>query len=181
MGFSGDQKSKLIHTRNLCDLFQALGACGATDPWEDVIAGNHIPAHLAGQGVASFDELAEFVGVAGKAIDEVLSDGAGDGVLDLIALGLTDTPADLAAAGEALAKFPEVAYAAATTGAANLAACVICRDETEFYEFLTANGQVLYGPLAAYALLFSLPVLVLYWILSRHITGAFTFGGGVKG
>ena len=49
------------------------------------------------------------------------------------------------------------------------------------YEFLTANGQVLYGPLAAYALLFSLPVLVLYWILSRHITGAFTFGGGVKG
>ena len=49
------------------------------------------------------------------------------------------------------------------------------------YEFLTANGQVLYGPLAAYALLFSLPVLVLYWILSRHISGAFTFGGGVKG
>lgn len=49
------------------------------------------------------------------------------------------------------------------------------------YEFLTANGQVLYGPLAAYALIFSVPVLVLYWVLSRHITGAFTFGGGVKG
>lgn len=49
------------------------------------------------------------------------------------------------------------------------------------YEFLTANGQVLYGPLAAYALLFSLPVLVLYWLLSRYITGAFTFGGGIKG
>ena len=49
------------------------------------------------------------------------------------------------------------------------------------YEFLTANGQVMYGPLAAYALLFSVPVLVLYWVLSRHISGAFTFGGGVKG
>ncbi|MGH3275683.1 MAG: carbohydrate ABC transporter permease [Streptosporangiaceae bacterium] len=49
------------------------------------------------------------------------------------------------------------------------------------YEFLTANGQVLYGPLAAYALIFSVPVLVLYWLLSRYISGAFTFGGGVKG
>lgn len=49
------------------------------------------------------------------------------------------------------------------------------------YEFLTANGQVLYGPLAAYALVFSLPVLVLYWLLSRHISGAFTFSGSVKG
>jgi multiple sugar transport system permease protein len=49
------------------------------------------------------------------------------------------------------------------------------------YEFLTANGQVMYGPLAAYAVLFSVPVLVLYWILSRHISGAFTFSGSVKG
>ena len=54
-------------------------------------------------------------------------------------LWLSVPPADLAAAGEALAKFPEVAYAAATTGAANLAACAVCRDETEFYEFLTAK------------------------------------------
>jgi DNA-binding Lrp family transcriptional regulator len=60
-------------------------------------------------------------------------------------LWLSVPPADLAAAGEALAKFPEVAYAAATTGAANLAACVICRDETEFYEFLTARAATLPG------------------------------------
>jgi DNA-binding Lrp family transcriptional regulator len=60
-------------------------------------------------------------------------------------LWLSVPPADLAAAGEALAKFPEVAYAAATTGAANLAACVICRDETEFYEFLTAKAATLPG------------------------------------
>jgi multiple sugar transport system permease protein len=49
------------------------------------------------------------------------------------------------------------------------------------YEFLTANGRIMYGPLAAFALVFSLPVLVLYWALSRHISGAFSFGGGVKG
>jgi DNA-binding Lrp family transcriptional regulator len=60
-------------------------------------------------------------------------------------LWLSVPPADLAAAGAALAKFPEVAYAAATTGAANLAACVICRDETEFYEFLTAKAATLPG------------------------------------
>jgi DNA-binding Lrp family transcriptional regulator len=60
-------------------------------------------------------------------------------------LWLSVPPADLAAAGEALAKFPEVAYAAATTGAANLAACVICRDESEFYEFLTAKAATLPG------------------------------------
>ena len=49
------------------------------------------------------------------------------------------------------------------------------------YQFLTANGRIMYGPLAAFALIFSLPVLILYWALSRHISGAFSFGGGVKG
>jgi DNA-binding Lrp family transcriptional regulator len=60
-------------------------------------------------------------------------------------LWLSVPPADLAAAGEALIKFPEVAYAAATTGTANLAACVVCRDETEFYEFLTAKAATIPG------------------------------------
>jgi DNA-binding Lrp family transcriptional regulator len=60
-------------------------------------------------------------------------------------LWLSVPPADLAAAGEALVKFPEVAYAAATTGTANLAACVVCRDENEFYEFLTAKAATLPG------------------------------------
>jgi DNA-binding Lrp family transcriptional regulator len=51
----------------------------------------------------------------------------------------------LASVGTALAKFPEVAYATATTGPANLAACVICRDEAELYEFLTAKAGSLPG------------------------------------
>ncbi len=54
-------------------------------------------------------------------------------------------PSNLAQAGEALAKFPEVAYAAATTGPANLAVCAVCRDETEFYEFMTARVGALPG------------------------------------
>ena len=51
----------------------------------------------------------------------------------------------LASVGTALAKLPEVAYATATTGPANLAACVICRDEAELYEFLTAKAGSLPG------------------------------------
>jgi len=51
----------------------------------------------------------------------------------------------LASVGTALAKFPEVAYATATTGPANLAACVICRDEAELYGFLTAKAGSLPG------------------------------------
>jgi DNA-binding Lrp family transcriptional regulator len=66
--------------------------------------------------------------------------------MDTAAFGLRTTwlwasvpPAHLAAAGEALTKFSEVAYAAATTGPANLAVCAVCRDEAEFYEFMTAK------------------------------------------
>lgn len=60
-------------------------------------------------------------------------------------LWLSVSPSDLAATGEALAKFPEVAYAAATTGPANLAVCAVCRNETDFYEFLTGKVGVLPG------------------------------------
>jgi DNA-binding Lrp family transcriptional regulator len=60
-------------------------------------------------------------------------------------LWLSMPPSELAATGAALAKFPEVAYAAATTGPANLVVCAVCRDETEFYEFLTGKVGVLPG------------------------------------
>ena len=48
-------------------------------------------------------------------------------------------PAYLAGTGAALARFPEVAYATATTGPANLAGCVVGRDEESLYEFLTVK------------------------------------------
>ena len=47
--------------------------------------------------------------------------------------------------GDALAKFPEVAYAMATTGPANLAACAVCRSQEELYEFLTDKVGALPG------------------------------------
>jgi DNA-binding Lrp family transcriptional regulator len=54
-------------------------------------------------------------------------------------------PSHLAEVGTALAKFPEVAYVTATTGPANLAACVVCRDEECLYYFLTAKVGALPG------------------------------------
>jgi DNA-binding Lrp family transcriptional regulator len=60
-------------------------------------------------------------------------------------LRMSVAPARLVAAGRALSTFPEVAYAAATTGPANLSVCAVCRDETEFCEFLTAKAGSLPG------------------------------------
>jgi DNA-binding Lrp family transcriptional regulator len=60
-------------------------------------------------------------------------------------LWLSVPPAHLAEVGAALAKFPEIAYVAATTGPANLAACAVCRDEEALYEFLTGKVGALPG------------------------------------
>jgi DNA-binding Lrp family transcriptional regulator len=60
-------------------------------------------------------------------------------------LWLSVPPAHLAEVGTALAKFPEIAYVAATTGPANLAACAVCRDEEALYEFLTGRVGALPG------------------------------------
>lgn len=49
------------------------------------------------------------------------------------------------------------------------------------YQFMSANGTVHFGPLAAYSILFSAPVVVLYLICSRWLNGGFAFAGGVKG
>jgi multiple sugar transport system permease protein len=49
------------------------------------------------------------------------------------------------------------------------------------YDNILANSQVSYGPLAAYAILFSLPVIVLYLVSTRWLHGGFSFAGGVKG
>lgn len=48
------------------------------------------------------------------------------------------------------------------------------------YQFLTENGQIHFGDLAAYSILFAVPVVVLYLFASRRISGAFTFAGGIK-
>lgn len=49
------------------------------------------------------------------------------------------------------------------------------------FTFFSQYGSVIYGQLAAYSLLYSLPALLLYLVLSRRLGGAFAFGGAVKG
>jgi multiple sugar transport system permease protein len=48
------------------------------------------------------------------------------------------------------------------------------------YQFMSQNAQVHFGALAAYSLLFAIPVIVIYLIVSRKMAGAFTFAGGIK-
>ncbi|WP_232666651.1 carbohydrate ABC transporter permease [Pseudonocardia sp. TRM90224] len=49
------------------------------------------------------------------------------------------------------------------------------------YTFFSQYAGVIYGQLAAYSMLYSLPAVLLYLVLSRRLSGAFTFGGSVKG
>jgi multiple sugar transport system permease protein len=49
------------------------------------------------------------------------------------------------------------------------------------YNFMGSHGLFNFGELAAFSLMFSVPVIVLYLIMSRFFTGAFTFGGAIQG
>jgi DNA-binding Lrp family transcriptional regulator len=72
-------------------------------------------------------------------------DMAAFGFLSTVWMWLSVPPSQLASVGSELAKFPEVAYAIATTGPANLAACAVCRSQEELYEFLTDKVGALPG------------------------------------
>jgi DNA-binding Lrp family transcriptional regulator len=54
-------------------------------------------------------------------------------------LWLTVEPASLAATGEQLVGHPEVAFAAAVSGSANLAASILCRDLEDLYQYVTTK------------------------------------------
>jgi DNA-binding Lrp family transcriptional regulator len=58
---------------------------------------------------------------------------------------LSVAPSQLVAAGEALAGHPETAYVAATTGASNLYASVVCADTAALYTYLTTRIAALTG------------------------------------
>jgi len=49
------------------------------------------------------------------------------------------------------------------------------------YTFFGTNGAVAYGQLAAFSVLYSVPVLALYLITQRVAGGSFALAGGVKG
>jgi multiple sugar transport system permease protein len=49
------------------------------------------------------------------------------------------------------------------------------------YQFLGAHGVIQFGQLAAFSLLFSAPVVILYLLIARIFQGGFAFAGGVRG
>lgn len=49
------------------------------------------------------------------------------------------------------------------------------------YQFFSQYGQVSYGPLAAYSILYSAPVVALYALVQRTLGGAFSLAGATKG
>ncbi|WP_030749339.1 carbohydrate ABC transporter permease [Streptomyces sp. NRRL F-5135] len=49
------------------------------------------------------------------------------------------------------------------------------------FTFFGNYGSVIYGQLAAFSILYSAPVLVLYVLISRRLGGGFALGGAVKG
>lgn len=106
---------------------------------------------LASDGRASYTELAAATGLSEGRVNRrlavLLASGAVflDVDFSVAALGfttratvwLTVAPGRLDAAGRALADAPEVAFAAAITGRANLIASVTCRDTDALYVFVT--------------------------------------------
>ncbi|RZT62185.1 carbohydrate ABC transporter membrane protein 2 (CUT1 family) [Microcella alkaliphila] len=52
---------------------------------------------------------------------------------------------------------------------------------TSIYTFFGQFGSIAYGQLAAFSMLYSLPVIVLYVLASRLIGGSFALAGSVKG
>ncbi|KPI06821.1 ABC-type transporter, integral membrane subunit [Actinobacteria bacterium OK074] len=49
------------------------------------------------------------------------------------------------------------------------------------FTFLSAHDQTQYGQLSAFSLVYSLPVVMLYLVLSRKLGGGFALGGALKG
>jgi multiple sugar transport system permease protein len=49
------------------------------------------------------------------------------------------------------------------------------------FNFLSAHDQTQYGRLSAFSILYSVPVVVLYLVLSRRLGGGFALGGALKG
>jgi multiple sugar transport system permease protein len=49
------------------------------------------------------------------------------------------------------------------------------------YTFFSTYGAVAYGQLAAFSIMYTLPVVFLFIIMSRFLGGAFSFAGGLKG
>ena len=110
-------------------------------------------------GRTTFSELASETGWSQSTVRRRIADLRASGVLyfdvdfhhsllDLTARGmvwLTVNPAQLGAAGEAMARHPETAYVAAMTGTANLYASVLSPSTEALYTYLTTSIAQLPG------------------------------------
>jgi DNA-binding Lrp family transcriptional regulator len=110
-------------------------------------------AALSQDGRATFGELASATGLSQTTVRRRMAELRANGtlyfdvdfqqaLLDLhvrAMLWLSVAPQRLAASGRALAEHPETAFVAATTGAANLYASVLCPDTDALYEYLTTR------------------------------------------
>ncbi|MFI2075019.1 MULTISPECIES: Lrp/AsnC family transcriptional regulator [Streptomyces] len=137
-----------------------LAAPGA--PSRDVRPGtadDRLFAALAKDGRAAVGELAAATGwsestvrrridelrAAGVLYFEIDIDPALYGFTQEAVLWLTVAPGELTAVAEALAGHPEVAYAAAVTGPANMMAVVVVRDADALYDYLATRVGALPG------------------------------------
>jgi DNA-binding Lrp family transcriptional regulator len=138
--------------------FSALGAPGAGAAWAQGRAtlraeDDPLLAELARDGRATVAELAaatrwhestvrrriEELRLAGLLYFDIDIDDAALGVDVSVMLWLKIDPACLDAAGRAIAEHPEIPFAAATTGATNLAASAIFPDTRHLYAYLTTR------------------------------------------
>ena len=124
------------------------------DPIDRILA-----AELARDGRIPFTDLAAATGLDESTVRRRLAALQADGTLyfDLdvddrafgfgfsALLWLAVEPAQLSAVGAALAQFPEVAFAGATTGPTDVMASVVTASSTAFYLFLTEHIGALPG------------------------------------
>ena len=116
-------------------------------------------AALAADGRTGFEELATITGWSPTTVRRRMAelrergvlyldldvDGRMFGVSARTLLWLSVTPRYLEETGAALAEHPEIAFAAATTGPANICASAVCADQREFYRYLTTRVATLPG------------------------------------
>ncbi|WP_067546413.1 Lrp/AsnC family transcriptional regulator [Nocardia crassostreae] len=116
-------------------------------------------AILARDGRAPYAQLAAVTGWSAARVARRMTELVASGVLyfDLdfalermgytvrAMLWLRVRPADLEAVGTAVAGHPEVAFAAATTGTANLVISVVCGDTAHLYRYITTGIGALPG------------------------------------
>jgi DNA-binding Lrp family transcriptional regulator len=129
---------------------------------DDVVLGaaDHVLLNaLARDGRAGYRELAHETGWSESTVKRRMALLRASGILRLqldvdprvlgirteARLWISVRPTALAATGQALATHPEVFFAAATTGATNLLAAVICRSPEDLYRYLAERLSGLAG------------------------------------